>query len=162
PVLGCPLCWVLSLCPWSRAPSRRVICLPIVRVPLPLSSCQERYWQLTELRGTRPSEVGGENVQVRVSTVVPAGCWTVITAEVNRRSSMASLHCGLGQSGAPAMIGLGAVVVTLNGVVPFLISPSGIASDPATVIAAGFWPGGWVLPAGLVQVEATLACATMA
>jgi hypothetical protein len=64
---------------------------------------------------------------VTVNTVVPGGCSTVMTADVNARSSIVSFQLALGQSGAPAMIGSGATVTTEKGVVPFLISAAGIA-----------------------------------
>jgi hypothetical protein len=87
---------------------------------------------------TAPSEVGGAmKVQLTVSTSVPTGCSTVITAVVNISSSIDSSQFEFGHSGAPAMNESGASVVTLNGVVPFLISLAGIGSTPITVIGAG-------------------------
>ena len=109
--------------------------------------------------GTGPSEVGGLKVHITVSTTLPAGCSTVIVALVKARSSIVSVQLGLGQSGAPAMIGSGGNVVTLKGVVPFLISSAGIAWLPITVRGAGFWPGAW-LPPWFVQVEVTSAVAS--
>ncbi len=108
--------------------------------------------------GTEPLEVCGLKVQVTVSTRVPTGCSTVIVALVNARSVIDSVQFVLGQSGAPAIIVGGATVVTAKGVVPFLIALAGIASDPLTVIGAGFCPGAW-LPPWLVQFEVTSAVA---
>jgi hypothetical protein len=73
-----------------------------------------------------------------VKTTVPAGCSTVMVAEVNARSSIDSLQFGFGQPGAPGMGVVGATVVTANGVFPFLISLAGIATLPKTVVGAGF------------------------
>src|SRR5262245_8980418 len=91
--------------------------------------------------GTGPLSDGGTIVQLSVSTVVPGGCSTVMTAEVNFRSVMVSVQFMFGQSGALAMIGFGASVTAANGVLPFLIALAGIAWPPLTVIGAGFWPG---------------------
>ena len=90
--------------------------------------------------GTAPLDVGALNLHEIVKTTVPP-CSTVIVAEVNARSSMLWVQFGFGQPGAPGMGVVGAVVVTENGVVPFLISDAGIATLPVTVIGAGFWPG---------------------
>ena len=54
--------------------------------------------------------VGAENVQDTVSTVVPAGCSTVIVALVNATLMILSVHCGLGHSGAPGIGDTGASV----------------------------------------------------
>ena len=109
--------------------------------------------------GTGPLLVFGLNVQASENTVTPP-CTTVMFAEVNSRSLIASVHCGFGQSGTPAMIGSISLVVTLNDTVPFLIWESGIAWLPLTLIGAGFCPGGCVAPAGLVHVELTFAVAS--
>jgi len=82
--------------------------------------------------------VGGLNEQDTVRTVVPTGCSTVIVALVNCMSVMSSIHCGFGQSGAPGIGVTGPFVVTLNGVLPFFTSLSGIACEPVTVAGAGF------------------------
>ena len=90
---------------------------------------------------TAPLDVGALKVHETVKTTVPAGCSTVIVAEVNANSSMLSVQFGFGQPGAPGMGVVGAVVVTENGVFPFLISELGIDTLPVTVVGAGFWPG---------------------
>ena len=91
--------------------------------------------------GTAPLEVGALKVHEIVKTTVPAGCSTVIVAEVNANSLMLSVQFGFGQPGAPGMGVVGAVVTTENVVVPFLISEAGIATLPVTVVGAGFCPG---------------------
>ena len=78
--------------------------------------------QLTFEPGTAPLAVGVPKVQLTVSTSVPGGCSTVIVALVK-----SSVQLMLGQSGAPAIGVTGGWVVTLNGVVPFLISLAGMA-----------------------------------
>ena len=83
--------------------------------------------QLTFWPGTAPLPVGVAKVQLTVSTRVPGGCSTVIVALVNARSVMSSVQLEFGQSGAPAIGDTGGCVVTLNGVVPFLISLAGMA-----------------------------------
>lgn len=83
--------------------------------------------QVTLARGTAPFVVDGVNVQETVSTMVPTGCSTVITALVNDRSVIFSVQFVLGQSGAPGMMVTGGTVVTSKGVFPFLSSLSGIA-----------------------------------
>ena len=97
--------------------------------------------QVTFCLGTAPFDVGALKVHEIVRTTVPGGCSTVIVAEVNARSSMLSVQFGFGQPGAPGTGVVGAVVVTENDVLPFLISDAGIATLPVTVIGAGFWPG---------------------
>src|SRR5215211_4464063 len=77
---------------------------------------------------------------------------SVIVAEVKAISVMFSVHRGLGQSGAPGIGVTGAPVTVEIVTLPFLMSPAGTAVDPETVASAGFWPGGCVAPAGLVQV----------
>jgi len=94
--------------------------------------------QLTVAVGTAPFEVAGLKVQLTVSTVVPGGCWTVMVALVNDMSVMISVQLVLGHPGAPGIGDVGALVVTVNGVLPFIISLAGIASLPVTVIGAGF------------------------
>ena len=94
--------------------------------------------QVTVFAATLPSLVGGLNAQDTVNTVVPGGCCTVMTADVNARLVMVSVQFVLAQSGAPAMIGLGAAVFTLKATVPFFTALAGIASEPDTVIGAGF------------------------
>ena len=64
--------------------------------------------QVTVFAGTPPLLVGGEKVQDTVSTAVPAGCCTTMTAEVNPRSVIDSVQFVFGQSGAPAIVELGA------------------------------------------------------
>src|SRR5262249_24349709 len=87
--------------------------------------------------------VGGLNEHVKRSTVVPGGCSTLMVADTKAKSVIRSVHWGVGQSGAPVIgFGDGAAVVTANGVLPFLISDAGIASEPATLTCAGFCPGG--------------------
>jgi hypothetical protein len=49
------------------------------------------------LLGTAPLLVEGLNVQEIVNTVVPAGCWTVIVADVKATSVIVSVQCELGQ-----------------------------------------------------------------
>ena len=71
--------------------------------------------------------VAGLNAQLTVSTRAPGGCSTVIVALVNERSVMSSVQLEFGQPGAPAIGVTGGLVVTLNGVFPFLISDAGIA-----------------------------------
>lgn len=95
---------------------------------------------------TAPSAVGALKVHETVNTTTPAGCSTVIVADVNARSSMLSVQFGFGQPGAPAMGVVGATVVTENVVFPFLISLAGIATLPVTVSGAGFWPGALLPP----------------
>ncbi len=85
-----------------------------------------------------PFEVEGLNVQVMVSTTVGGGCCTVMTALVKDMSVMTSVHDALGQPGAPGIGVTGELVVTLNGVLPFLISLAGIDTLPVTVTSAGF------------------------
>lgn len=95
--------------------------------------------------GTAPLPVGSVKVHETVSTNWPAW-YMLIVADVKARSSIDSVQLVLGQSGAPGMSVGGAVVVTLNGVQPFLISLAGIACDPDTVIGAGFCPGALLPP----------------
>src|SRR5918911_5385812 len=109
--------------------------------------------------GTRPSAVGGLKRQLTVSTMdafAVAGCCTVMIALVNATSVSVSVHCRLGQSGAPGIGEVGCAVVTLKVVFPFLISVCEMVWLPATVTGAGFWPGGWFLPDGFVQVAVGL------
>ena len=94
--------------------------------------------QETVLLGTKPLLVAGLNVQETVSTVVPAGCWTVIVASVKDKSVISSVQCPLGQPGAPEIGLVGEVVVTVNDTEPFLISLAGITVWPPTVTGAGF------------------------
>src|SRR3990172_12737091 len=110
---------------------------------------------------TGPSLVAGLKVQLTTRTTLPAGCSTVIVALVNARSRMFSLQPGLGQSGAPGIDDGGAVVVTLNGVLPFLISDAGIETLPVTLIGAGFCPGTLLWSPGLVQFAVTSAVASI-
>ena len=91
-------------------------------------------------------------MQLMVRTTLPAGCSTVIVALVNAISVIVSLQLELGQSGAPGIGDAGARVVTLNGVLPFLISLAGIATLPVTSTGAGFCPGTLLWPPGFVQV----------
>lgn len=107
--------------------------------------------------GTAPSVVCGEKLHVVVSTTVPCGCSTVIVALVNRRSVIASVHFGFGQSGAPAIGVLGGFVETLNVTLPFLTAEAGIAWLPVVVIGVGFCPAGCVAPEGFVQLDSTSA-----
>src|SRR2546429_8038264 len=86
----------------------------------------DAYEQTTFCLLTAPFDVGALNVQETVSTTVPAGCSTVIVADVNARSSMFSLQFGLWQSGAPGIGVVGPFVVTENDTLPFLISEAGI------------------------------------
>jgi hypothetical protein len=110
--------------------------------------------------GTGPLAVGELNVQFTVSTSSPASnvsfafeSWnTVIVADVNARSVMASVHCRFGQSGAPAIGVIGGFVTVVIVTLPFLMSLTGTVVDPDTWACAGFWPGGWVAPAGFVHV----------
>ena len=102
--------------------------------------------QLTVPPGTLPLLVCGSKVQLTVSTVLPTGCSIVRVALVKARSSIVSVQFEFGQSGAPEISGLGAWVVTLKGVVPFLISLPGIAWLPVTLSGAGFWPGDGLPP----------------
>ena len=95
---------------------------------------------------TAPFEVGALNVQETVNTSVPAGCSTVIVAEVKAKSVMSSVQLGLGQPGAPGIGVTGPSVVTENATLPFLISDAGIDWLPLTVTGAGFWPGAWFPP----------------
>ena len=99
-------------------------------------------------------------VHSTTSTTVPSGCSTVTVAEVNARSSIASVQLGLGQPGAPETGVSGGNVTTENGVLPFFTSSAGIACEPVTVIGAGFWPGAW-FPPWLVHVDVTSAIASM-
>ena len=96
--------------------------------------------QETALSGTAPLLVDGLNVQLTVKTVFPS-CWNVTVASVKDRSVMSSVQFELGHPGAPVMGVVGPSVSTENGVVPFLISDSGITATPATVTGAGFCPG---------------------
>src|SRR5437762_12690276 len=106
--------------------------------------------------GTAPFVVGELNVQLTVKTTVPGGCSTVIVALVNATSVIVSVHCVFGQPGAPGTGETGAPVITLIATFPFLISDAGIDCVPVNVTSAGFWPGGWFLPDGLVQVAVGL------
>jgi len=108
--------------------------------------------QLTFEDGTVPFAVGLLNVQVAVSTVVPGGCSTVMVTDVKATSVMVSVQLEPGQPGAPGIGLTGGLVVTANGVLPFLISLAGMLVEPVSVTAAGFWPGGLLTPDGLVQV----------
>jgi hypothetical protein len=47
-------------------------------------------------------------------------------------SVMASVHCGLGQSGAPGIGLVGGFVTTVNDALPFLIADAGMATEPVT------------------------------
>ena len=87
-------------------------------------------------------EVGGLKVQVTVSTVVPTGCSTVITALVNATSVIVSVQLEFGQPGAPGIGDTGGFVVTLKDTLPFLTLDAGMAWEPVKVTAAGFCPGG--------------------
>jgi len=87
-------------------------------------------------------EVGGLKVHVTVSTVVPTGCSTVITALVNATSVIVSVQLVFGHPGAPGIGDTGAFVVTLKDTLPFLILGAGMAWEPVKVTAAGFCPGG--------------------
>jgi hypothetical protein len=97
--------------------------------------------------GTAPFDVGGLNAQFTVSTSVsnvPFASWSwlsLIVAEVNAMSVMASVQFGLGQPGAPGMGVTGAPVVVLIVTFPFLMSSAGTAVPPEVVVGAGFWPG---------------------
>jgi len=73
-------------------------------------------------------------------------------ALVNATSVIVSVQLVFGQPGEPGIGDTGAFVVTLNGVLPFLIADAGIDVDPVKVTAAGFCPGGLFAPDGLVQV----------
>src|SRR5512135_2970258 len=79
---------------------------------------------------TVPFDVGGENMQLTVSTSVPSGCSTLMTALVNARSVIASVQFGFGQSGAPAIGVTGGSVTTWKVTLPFSTSLAGIASLP--------------------------------
>jgi hypothetical protein len=96
--------------------------------------------------------VGELKVQRTVRTTVPGGCWTRMMALVNATSVIFSVQLEFGQPGAPGIGVTGRRVLTLNDTLPFLISLAGIACVPVSVTAAGFWPGGWFAPDGLVQV----------
>jgi hypothetical protein len=106
--------------------------------------------QVTLLPGTAPFKVGELKLQVTVRTKVPpvplafAGWKTVITALVNARSVIVSVHFEFGHSGAPVIgFGVGAFVTTWNGTLPFLsIDEEGMNWPPLTVVGAGFCPGG--------------------
>jgi len=106
--------------------------------------------QVTLEVGTGPFDVGELNVQFTVSTSSPGSnvpfpfeSWNnVIVADVNAMSVMVSVHCGFGQSGAPGIGVVGAVVVVEIVTLPFLMAPAGTAVDPVTVTAAGLWPAG--------------------
>ena len=87
-------------------------------------------------------EVDGLKVQVTVSTVVPTGCSTAITALVNDTSVIVSVQLEFGHPGAPGIGDTGGLVVTLNGTLPFLIADAGMPTDPVKVTGAGFCPGG--------------------
>jgi len=118
--------------------------------------------QVTLAAGTTPFEVAGLNEQVTVRTIVGGGCSTVMTALVNDMSVIISVHDELGQSGAPGIGVVGEFVVTLNGVLPFLISLAGMDTLPVTVTGAGFCPGAWnVLPPGFPHVPVGFATAEM-
>src|SRR6266508_2519596 len=80
------------------------------------------------------------------------GWYTVIVALVKATSVMSSVHWELGQSGAPGIGETGSAVSTPKLRLPFLISLPGMASTPVKTTSAGFCPGGWVPPAGLVHV----------
>jgi hypothetical protein len=110
--------------------------------------------QVTVPPGTGPFEVGGLNLQLTVRTTVPGGCSTVSVALVNARLSIDSVQFEFAQSGAPAIVAGAEVVLTLNGVVPFLISVFGISWVPVNVIGAGFWPGE-AFPPLFVHVDVT-------
>jgi hypothetical protein len=94
--------------------------------------------------GTAPFDVGELNVQFTVRTRVsnePFASWSwlsLIVAEVNAMSTMDSVHCGLGQPGAPGIGVTGAPVVVVIVTFPFLISLAGTAVPPETVVGAGF------------------------
>jgi len=77
-------------------------------------------------------------------------------ALVNATSVIVSVQLEFGHPGAPGIGDVGAFVVTLNGVLPFLIADAGIDVDPVKVTAAGFCPGGLFTPEGLVQVAVGL------
>ncbi len=116
--------------------------------------------QVTLAAGTTPFDVAGLNVQVTVRTTVGGGCSTVMTALVKDMSVMISVHDELGQSGAPGIGVAGEFVVTLKGVLPFLISLAGMDTLPVTVTGAGFCPGAWnVLPPGFPHVPVGFATA---
>jgi hypothetical protein len=73
---------------------------------------------------------------------------------------IASVQLEPGQSGAFGIgFGVGGFVVTVNATVPFLIWDAGIDVEPVTVTGAGFCPGGWFFPDGLVQVAVGFAVA---
>lgn len=56
--------------------------------------------RLTELPGTAPSDECGLMLHVSLSTTLPGGCSTVMSALVNARSSTVSTRFGFAQSGA--------------------------------------------------------------
>src|SRR6266508_5519427 len=88
------------------------------------------------------------------------GWYTVIVALLNVTSVMSSVHFGFGQSGAPGIGVTGPAVSTLQDRFPFLISLPGMASTPVSTASAGFCPGGWVSPAGLVHAAVGCPVAT--
>jgi hypothetical protein len=101
--------------------------------------------------GTGPLEVGGEKVQLTVTTT--EFCWASwMVADVNATSVMVSVHLVFGQPGAPGIGLTGAPVVVVSVTLPFLMSLAGTAVTPVSVTDAGFCPGGWVAPAGFVQI----------
>jgi hypothetical protein len=104
--------------------------------------------------GTLPSDVAGSKLQVMTRTTVPMGCSTVSVALVNATSSIDTVQFAFGQSGAPAIVAGADVVLTPNGVVPFLISDFGMTCVPVRVMGAGFCPGA-AFPPKFVQVEMT-------
>ncbi len=98
--------------------------------------------QLTLELGTVPLEVDGLKVQLTVSTVVPTGCSTLITALVNDTSVIVSVQFfEFGQPGAPGIGFVGGLVVTLKATLPFLTWDAGMAWDPVKVTGAGLCPG---------------------
>lgn len=118
--------------------------------------------QMTSAVEMAPSELGGLMLHDTVSTRLPGGCSTVIVALVNIMSTMVSVQLEFGQSGAPGIGVVGASVNTLNGVLPFFISLSGIDNVPVTTTGAGFCPGAWCWFApGFPQVAIGLATAVM-
>jgi hypothetical protein len=56
-----------------------------------------------------------------------------MVALVNARSVISSVQLGFGQSGTPGIGVTSGLVTTANGVLPFLISSSGILCEPDTV-----------------------------
>ena len=99
------------------------------------------------------SPFGFDAVQVKI--VVPGGCWITKLMLVSVTVGFTPVQLLLGHPAVAPLTVVAAVRVAglvVNVRFPFLMSLAGIAVTPVSVTDAGFCPGGWVAPAGFVQI----------